>query len=142
MGGCRSGMVARRPAPGRPAAERICKCSGAQLRCPTPAKPEPATHDLLVSLNSFDYDPTYFKFTFYSLEPALSRRVQLAMRVSLDEIPHGSPSQAAFSEAVAADLAGAVSATLGAQVAAEQHVCIGMRTETKGGAGKSATPPT
>ena len=43
--------------------------SGSQLRCPTPSKPEPATHDLLVSLNSFDYDPTYFKFTFYTLEP-------------------------------------------------------------------------
>ena len=67
--------------------------SGSQLRCPTPSKPEPATHDLLVSLNSFDYDPTYFKFTFYTLEPSLSRRVDFAMHASIDEVPHGSPAQ-------------------------------------------------
>ena len=37
------------------------------------------------------------------------------MRASIDEVPHGSPAQAAFAAQLSSDIAGAVSQTLAAQ---------------------------
>ena len=67
---------------------------------------------MLVFPPRYDFDPTAFTFTFYSLEPSLSKRVDLRLATSLDAIPAGSPARAEFSATLRADLSSALSAAL------------------------------
>ena len=94
--------------------------SGTQLQCAAPYKPETGTHDLFVSLNGADFDPTNFRFGFFSLENVRSRRLDLAVRTSIDAVPAGSPARAAFVAALESDIATALSASLGRVVGVER----------------------
>ena len=92
--------------------------SGAELRCATPSKPDTATHELFVSLNGADFDPTPFSFGFYSMEPQRSRRVSFRVIKSVGEVAVGSRARETFASRLASDLASALRETDGRNVTA------------------------
>ena len=112
--------------------------SGTQLRCPTPPKPDTATHELFVSLNGADFDPTSFSFGFYSLDPQRSRRVSLRVNVPIDSVQPGSAGREAFQLGLRTDLADVLTASIGAPVAADRLELIRIVDDDGGGSGSAA----
>ena len=94
--------------------------SGSQLRCATPSKPDTATHELLVSLNGADFDPTPFSFGFYSLEPQRSRRVTFRLGIGAETVPVGSPARVSFERQLRDDLASGLTLAAGRNVTTER----------------------
>ena len=114
--------------------------SSSELRCATPSKPDTAVHDLLVSLNGADFDPTPFSFGFYSMEPQRSRRVTFRVHVGIDQVPAGSQARVAFEAALRQDLAASLMAveSSGRNVTASRLQVVRIVSDSSAGGGGSA----